>query len=181
MKDIDWRSWIGRGALPLLALSAAWGVYQYNLLFVPWWVAACSALAFEAVYVALAIAPTANDRRALAVALAAVGVSVAYNTLSALFHRRPELLDAPPIWADVALAALHGVPLAMVAYNVAALLLHSQPPAPPPGALQEVSAPQLVDETIVVARREISLRQLAKLVEKPETTLRRQLAQLEDA
>lgn len=46
---------------------------------------------------------------------------------AAYFHRiRPALLAARPLWADVSLAVLHGLPLAVVAYNVAALLLHGE-------------------------------------------------------
>jgi hypothetical protein len=52
---------------------------------------------------------------------------MAYNSLDGLFHRRPDLLDQPPLWADVALSLLHGVPLAALAYLVADLLLHSNP------------------------------------------------------
>ena len=39
--------------------------------------------------------------------------------------RRPDLLVGLPWWADVGLALLHGAPLAVVAYLVADLLLHS--------------------------------------------------------
>jgi hypothetical protein len=53
--------------------------------------------------------------------------SVIYNTLAGLFHRRPDLLSNLPLGLDVTLAILHGLPLAIVAYSVAQLLLHDAP------------------------------------------------------
>ena len=122
-----WRDLLARAPLPMLALAASYGVYSYQLLFVPAWAALMSAAAFEATYLALALVGTPDPRRATAISVAAVVVSVAYNTLSALFVRRPALLIDTPLWGDVALAVLHGLPLAVVAYNVAALLLHATP------------------------------------------------------
>ncbi len=52
-------------------------------------------------------------------------VSILYNSLDGLFHRRPELLSNLPLWADISLAILHGAPLAWVSYLVANLLLHT--------------------------------------------------------
>jgi 4-amino-4-deoxy-L-arabinose transferase-like glycosyltransferase len=120
------RDWLARLPLPMLALAAAYGVFEYNRLFVPMWVAFVSAAAFELTYVALAFTATNDPRRATAVSLAAVIVSVLYNVLAALFVRRPALLVDTPLWGDVLLATLHGAPLAIVAYNVAALLFHRE-------------------------------------------------------
>lgn len=138
---MKWRTLIARAPLPALALAASYGVYSFNLLFVPTWVALISAAAFELTYVGLAVSEiaSASRRRASIIAASAVGVSIAYNTLAGLFHRRPDLLIAPALWLDVALSVLHGLPLAIVAYNVAQLLLHAEParyvyarPAAPP-------------------------------------------------
>ena len=114
-------------AVPLLMLasSAAYGVAMFQALFVPWYVAWLSAAAFECTYAFLAFLRTPDTRRAMWLSLAAVGVSVVYNTLSSLFHIRPALLVDRPLWSDVVLAVLHGAPLAIVAYAVASLLLHS--------------------------------------------------------
>lgn len=120
------RDWLARLPLPMLALSAAYGVWQFQALFVPLWVALVSAAAFELTYISLALAPVQDTRRATAVSVAAVVVSVLYNVLAALFVRRPALLLDTPLWGDVLLALLHGAPLAIVAYNVAALLLHTR-------------------------------------------------------
>lgn len=129
------RDLLARAPLPLLALSAAWGVWQFQMLFTPAWVAALSAVAFEAVYVSLSFAAVPDARRATAISVSAVAVSVLYNTLSSLFHLRPALLDGRALWLDMALAVLHGAPLAIVAYAVADLLLHRRGDTPAPMAL----------------------------------------------
>lgn len=125
MTRINWRGALAALPLPMLALAASYGVYTFNALFVPAWVALVSAAAFELTYVALAVVRTTERRRATVIAVSAVVVSVLYNTLAGLFHIRPALLDARVLWADVALAVLHGLPLAVVAYNVSVLLLHA--------------------------------------------------------
>jgi len=114
---------LSRAPLPLLALSAAWGVWVFQQLFTPWYVAALSAIAFEMVYIALSME---SRPAAQPVAIAAVAVSVLYNVGAALFHLRPALLIDRPLWADVTLAVAHGLPLAVVAYAVSLLLLHTQ-------------------------------------------------------
>jgi hypothetical protein len=113
----------------MLALAASHGVYSYNLLFVPTWVALVSAAAFELTYCGLSVVRLTADQqpRARRIAASAVVVSVIYNTLAGLFHRRPELLADLPLGLDVTLAILHGLPLAIVAYSVAHLLLHDAP------------------------------------------------------
>jgi sulfite exporter TauE/SafE len=112
----------------MLALAASYGVFNFARLFVPFWVAVIQAAAFELVYIGMAVTPLTNAQRQRAnlIALGAVVVSMAYNSLDGLFHRRPELLADTPLWADVILALLHGVPLAALAYLVSDLLLHRQ-------------------------------------------------------
>lgn len=131
---VDWRGVFAVLPLPMLALAASYGVYSYNLLFVPLWVAVVSAAAYEATYISLAVLMGLDERqrrRARAISAGAVIVSVLYNSLAGLFHRRPDVLDALPLWADAVLAALHGLPLAIVAYLVADLLLHRTPAEAP--------------------------------------------------
>lgn len=122
-----WRDVLARLPLPMLALAASYGVYRFAAMFVPVWVAIVQAAAFELVYIGLAVVrlDDRQQKRAQAISIGAVIVSMAYNTLDGLFHRRPELLAAPDLWLDVSLALLHGVPLALLAYLVADLLLHS--------------------------------------------------------
>ncbi len=123
----NWRSILARLPLPTLALAAAFGVWRFQALFTPWYVAAISALSFELVYIGLAVVQLApqDRRRATLISVGAVVVSVIYNSLSALFEIRPALLIARPLWADVILAVVHGLPLAAVAFFVADLLLHT--------------------------------------------------------
>lgn len=129
MRHIDWRAFLAQLALITLALSAAYGVYRFQAHFTPWWVALISAASFELTYIGLAVLQTtpATRKRATAISVGAVIVSVIYNSLSALFDIRPALLDTPPLWAHAALAVLHGMPLAFVAFLVSDLLLHSAP------------------------------------------------------
>lgn len=135
--EASWRDVLARLPLPMLALAASYGVYRFASMFVPPWVAIVQAAAFELVYIGLAVVrlDEKQQRRARSISIGAVVVSMAYNSLDGLFHRRPELLNNPPLWADVALSLLHGVPLAALAYLVSDLLLHSNPALPENSAM----------------------------------------------
>jgi len=125
-----WRVVLPRTPLPTLALAASYGVYSYALLFVPWWVAVVQAAAFELTYIGLAAAHDLDGgqrKRAAGISVGAVATSVIYNTLAGWFHRQPQLLETAHPGAWLALATLHGAPLAWVAYLVAQLLLHERP------------------------------------------------------
>ncbi len=127
MRHINWRDILGRLPLPTLALAASYGVYRFQALFTPWYIALVSAASFEIVYIGLAVArlPSGERKRAVFISIGAVVVSVVYNSLSALFEIRPGMLLDRPLWGDIALAVAHGAPLAIVAYLVADLLLHT--------------------------------------------------------
>lgn len=129
---IPWRTVFAVLPLPMLALAASYGVYSYALLFVPAWVAVVQAAAFELTYIGLAVLLGLDERqrtRAGLISGGAVVVSILYNSLAGLFHRQPALLGPTgEAWAgilrDVLLSVAHGLPLALVAYYVADLLLH---------------------------------------------------------
>jgi hypothetical protein len=129
MPRFDWRALVAALPLPMLALAASYGVYSFAGLFVPQWVALAQAAAFELVYIGLAVVRVADEQRnrARAISVGAVVVSIVYNTLAGLFHRQAGVLDALPLWGEIILAALHGAPLAWVAFLVSDLLLHSEP------------------------------------------------------
>jgi hypothetical protein len=129
MNRFDWRALVAALPLPMLALAASYGVYSFAGLFVPQWVALAQAAAFELVYIGLAVVRVADEQRnrARAISVGAVVVSIVYNTLAGLFHRQAGVLDALPLWGEIILAALHGAPLAWVAFLVSDLLLHSEP------------------------------------------------------
>lgn len=118
---------LARLALVFLALGAAHGVYAFARLFVSTPFAAILAAAFELTYIGLATLNTADadeQRRARRISRAAVGVSVAYNTLAALLARNPAALSGASSAVEALLALLFGAPLALVAYLLADLLLH---------------------------------------------------------
>lgn len=146
MKTTIWRPLLAALPLPMLALAASYGVYSFALLFVPLWVAVVQAAAFEITYIGLAVIRTLDTRqrrRAGLISVGAVLASIVYNTLAGWFHRQPELLAAATPLGWLFLAALHGAPLAWVAYLVADLLLHQEPAAAPLwGGSVLVSAPR---------------------------------------
>jgi uncharacterized membrane protein YhiD involved in acid resistance len=133
-----WRNVLSRVALPLLAIVASYGVYSYTKLFVPELFAVLAAAAFEMVYIGLAVVTLqpSQQKRGRQISYGAVGVSVIYNVLAGLIDRNPNLLKGMStdtrLYAEIAMAVLHGVPLAVLAFLVADLLLHQfQPIADP--------------------------------------------------
>jgi hypothetical protein len=129
---VYWRTLLSHAPLPMLALAASYGVYQYALLFVPQWVAIAQAAAFEATYIGLAVVrvPEVDRRkRARRISFAAVAVSVVYNSAAGYFHRNPDALMGLSFGEELGLAIAHGAPLAIVAFLVADLLLHASQPA----------------------------------------------------
>jgi hypothetical protein len=123
----NWRGFFAVLPLPMLGLAASYGVFRFALVFVPAWVAIITASSFEFVYIGLAVYnkfTAAQRREALHISLGAVAVSVLYNALDGVFHRRPWLLDGMPWWGDVLLALVHGLPLAVLAFLVSRLVMH---------------------------------------------------------
>lgn len=147
-----WRDILSRSPLPLLALSASYGVYSFALLSVPEWVAGIQAVAFDATYIGLSVVQNLNDaqrKRATAISIGAVAVSIIYNSLAALFHRNPSWLIDLAWYYEVILAILHGAPLALVAYCVADLLLHT--PMNPQEAPRAARVPGLHEGLMTIA------------------------------
>lgn len=149
-----WRGVLARLPLPMLAIPASYGVFEFTHLFVPWWVAVMQAAAFETVYVGLAAydkLTQADKWRALGISGFAVFASVAYNTLAGMFTLDPTLLQSwKGSWEGVAvLAALHGVPLALLAFFVSNFTLHRTSETEPTQVVevvQELNAPQAPKE-----------------------------------
>jgi hypothetical protein len=138
LQKIDYRIIASRISLPLLALSASYGVYSYTYRFVPWEFAIITGAAFEMVYIGLALADLLPDqrKRARKISLCAVAVSVVYNWLAGFLDRSDKALALNPkfwdkadffqIGSEVGMAFLHGAPLAIVGYFLADLLLHQE-------------------------------------------------------
>jgi hypothetical protein len=126
-KAWQWEKVLAVLPLPMLGLAASYGVYYFAAFFTPTWVAIGEAAAFELTYIGLSASKGLNEKqqkRAGQVALGAVSVSVVYNSLAGAMHLSPdwfENLQPAYIWL---LSVLHGFPLAVLAYQVALLLLH---------------------------------------------------------
>jgi hypothetical protein len=112
--------------IALLALSASYGIYSFSLLFVPWYIAGITALAFELTYCTLVFI---DSSKAKPVSIMAVIVSVLWNVGHSMFVLYPASVEMvySSLWLSFILAAIHGVPLATLAYLVADVSLHSKP------------------------------------------------------
>src|SRR5262245_10478842 len=145
---IDIRAILARLPLPLLALAASYGVYSYALLFVPQSIAIIQAAAFELTYIGLAVERGLVGmpaKRARLISVGAVLASIIYNTLAGWFLARPELLTNADQLAWLALAILHGAPLAWVAYLISDVILHAPDLARPEDAQAAARIAQLRD------------------------------------
>lgn len=131
-KNIPWTKILASLPLPMLGLAASYGVFAFASFFTPAWVAIGEAAAFELTYIGLTALTGLSEqeqRRAALVAQGAVFVSVVYNTLAGIMHMAPGwfvqdgkiVLDTFWIWS---MGVLHGAPLALLAYQVALLLVH---------------------------------------------------------
>lgn len=122
-------NWLAILPLPLLGLAASFGVFSYACLFCPNYVAFIVASAFEFVYIGLAVQSGLNEKQrksANMISVSAMLVSVLYNSAAGMFHRRPELLETSGIGFDLFLSLLHGLPIPVLAWAVADLLLHQK-------------------------------------------------------
>jgi hypothetical protein len=131
-KGINWTAVLSILPLPMLGLAASFGVYFFSKRFVPEWVAIGEAMAFELTYIGLAASRAisgAKYERARWVSMAAVAVSVIYNTLAAALHLHPEVLDILKptqngFWPGVGfwvVSMLHGAPLAILGFFISEL------------------------------------------------------------
>lgn len=128
-EPLGWAYWLAILPLPMLGLVASYGVYSFAAHFVGPWIAGAEAVAFELVYISLAAVKGLDQdqaKRAKGVSVGALVVSSLYGSLAALFHRQPVILDQIDLWLDSALAILHGVPIPVLAYFVAGLLIHKK-------------------------------------------------------
>jgi hypothetical protein len=155
-----WREGLARLPLPMLAFSASYGVYSFACLYVPEWVAVSQAAAFELTYIGLAVTRGLSEqqrKRATAISMGAVVVSILYNSLAGLFHRNPDLLKGLDWYLEAGLALLHGAPLAWVGYLVADLLLHSneKPAAAVPPVIDVAAAQANLERSIASAAAEL--------------------------
>lgn len=121
--------WVPRLAMMALAFGSSVGIYHFSLLFYSERVAQVIAGSFDLTYLGLAfvklrLASDKMRREAVNVARTACGTAMLIVTLAGLFHLRPELLENKPLWGDIALSLVHGVPLSFLAYRMSNLILH---------------------------------------------------------
>lgn len=148
-----WRRILPLLPTPALAIASSYGVYAFNRMFVPVWVAVAMAAAYELVYIGFAAMTSISaEARAFGrrIAQAAAGISFLQNLIAALLHALPEvravIADLSMAWQIgvwALLAALHAVQV-FVAYFSAEMTLHrahaddayaaqrTQPRYPPP-------------------------------------------------
>lgn len=145
-----WRVSLAIAPTPMLGVAGSYGVYAFNLWFMPWIWSMIMASALELTYIGLACLDglTVEQRaRAQLVAKRAAWISYAENVLAGLFYALPALVAEVQSWhlwwqvvVWLPLAALHGS-LVYVGFTVTNLTLHrpdaqEKTPAPATGATQ---------------------------------------------
>lgn len=110
--------------IALLALSASYGIYSFSLLFVPWYIAGITALAFELTYCTLVFIDSAKVKP---VSIMAVIVSVLWNVGHSMFVLYPASVEMiyNSLLLSFVISVIHGLPLATLAYLVAEVSLHT--------------------------------------------------------
>jgi len=128
-----WRKVLAALPTPMLGFASSYGVYAFNLLYVPPWVAVVMAAAFEVTYVGIAALDgldAAQRRRGQRIAFSAAMISFLQNGIAAVFHSVPELRAHIGGWSMGARIALYSVGALLhaaqvwVAYNAANFTLH---------------------------------------------------------
>lgn len=107
----DWRKVLAMLPTPMLGFASSYGVYAFNRLFVPAWVAVVMAAAYETTYVGLAALDNLDDaqrKRAKRIALIAATISFAQNAIAGIFHAVPELRGWIAQWQALPRVGLYG-------------------------------------------------------------------------
>lgn len=118
----------------LIALSASYGVFKFSLLFTPFWVSVITAVAFELVYITMAIS---NDRRRFVVYFAVLS-SVIYNTLAGSLSHIDHISDLDIVSRSI-FSLIHAATLA----PLAAWFVHSHPNSSDNSADSSATVPSL--------------------------------------
>lgn len=170
----NWRRIFASLPTPTLGIASSYGVYAFNQMFAPKWVAVVMAAAYEITYIGIAaldILDDAQRERGMWIARSAASISFVQNALAGLFFFLPELeprirgWDFEPRLRLIALLAILHAAQVWIAYNAANLTLHQagsnadylaakqvQYPAPEPVKIDEVpnsEAPNEVQPTLL--------------------------------
>lgn len=133
----NWRFWLPRLNVPMIGFGASYGVYAFNVPFLPWWAAITQAGSLESTYVGLAAMDDNNPETAATkklIARWAGWLSFGENAIAGLFHARPDVLVwmARPDWIQLVcwsvLTCIHASQI-WIAYHSAMLVFHTKPAA----------------------------------------------------
>lgn len=129
LPGVSWRVAFAEAPVPMMGIASSYGVYAYNLIFMPWWAAVVVAAAYESVYIGI---PQLDNLTPTQIVLAgnlanAAGwVSFAQNALAGMdyaFHlytglHLVKMLFDNPMWLSIpALALLASLHAAQVWVN----------------------------------------------------------------
>lgn len=180
-QGISWRKVFASLPTPMTGIAASYGVYAFNVIFLPWWVAAIEAAAFETVYIGLPALDNltpAQQAKARKVAMYAGWVSFVQNIGSAFFYtaigkKALAGIEASSMWVSVpfflGLATIHAL-MVWIGYHSAVLVFHrnaapvaatltaltvAQPGPQPPAQLD---APQFATRVLAVRNRPARMR-----------------------
>lgn len=187
---ISWRKVFASLPTPMTGIAASYGVYAFNVIFLPAWVAAIEAAAFETVYIGLpALDNLTPEQHAKArkVAMYAGWVSFVQNIGSAFFYtaigKKAIIgIEASSMWVSVpfflVLATIHAL-MVWIGYHSAVLVFHRNA-APVAATLRapelaqpdpqptQLDAPQFATRVLSVRNRPSSMTGRRKLPQ-PET------------
>ena len=165
----DWRKILSSLPTPMLGFASSYGVYAYNLLFVPPWVAAVMAAAYETCYIGIAALDNLDDaqrKRGKRIMLAAASISFTQNAIAGLLHSVPELRAYISAWPMYARALLFGVGALLHAAQVWIALFAADFTLHRPAAQKLKSEPSvktLAQQPVSIRRRFMA----AKIVQYP--------------
>jgi hypothetical protein len=170
----DWRKVLAALPTPMLGFASSYGVYAFNRLYVPPWVAVVMAAAYETTYIGLAALDNLDDeqrKRAKRIAKWAAMISFAQNAIAGVFHAVPQLQTminawqpTDRVWLYSSGSLLHAAQV-WIAYVTADLTLHR------PSAQASTSTPKTVKRFAFDLDDDYSHPLAAKQVQYPEPEL----------
>lgn len=131
--NVPFRRVLAMAPTPMLGFASSYGVFAYNQLLTPSWVAVIMAAAYEVTYVGIAAyTALSNDQlgRGQRIAKIAASISFLQNAIAAMFYIMPEIVGyrGHGVWTfvvNLCFAFLHAAQV-WVAYLAANYTLHDQ-------------------------------------------------------
>lgn len=118
LPGVSWRKAFAEAPVPMMGIASSYGVYAFNLVFMPWWAAMIVAAAYESVYIGIpSLDNLSPEQVTLAgkLARAAGWVSFAQNGLAGLEyawahftgqHLVKLMIDNAAMWISLPVVAL---------------------------------------------------------------------------